>query len=186
MGDAPADVAIVARAGRGGHPAHLGDRSVSGDNRAMSQLRSESMARACLILDSHERVVGRPLLSVRGSDEARARALYEANVVVLAHGVEPDPIFDYGNLLAQQLFEFPWEELVRLPSRLSAEPMNREERQRLLDAVAQRGFIDDYAGVRISKSGKRFRIAGATVWNLLDAEGARRGQAATFSSWTPV
>jgi MEKHLA domain len=152
----------------------------------MSQLRSESIARACLILDSHERVVGRPLLSVQGSEASRARALYEANIVVLAHGIEPDPIFDYGNLLAQQLFELSWDELVALPSRLSAEPVNREERQRLLDAVAQRGFIDDYAGVRISKTGKRFRIAGATVWNLLDAEGVRRGQAATFSSWASV
>lgn len=152
----------------------------------MPQLRSASIARACLILDSHERVVGRPLLSAHGSEAARARALYEANIVVLAHGIEPDPIFDYGNLMAQQLFELSWDELVALPSRLSAEPVNREERQRLLDAVAERGFIDDYAGVRISKTGKRFRIAGATVWNLLDAEGVRRGQAATFSRWAPV
>lgn len=146
----------------------------------------ESVAQACLILDSYARVVGRPLLSVEGTDAERALALYEANLVVLSHGLGPDPTFDYGNRLAQRLFELSWSELVALPSRLSAEPVNREERQRLLDAVTARGYIDDYAGVRISKTGRRFRIAGATVWNLVDAAGVRRGQGATFSSWTSV
>ena len=48
----------------------------------------------------------------------------------------------------------------------------REERARLLETVARRGFIDDYSGVRISKTGRRFRIIRATVWNLL-AEDSR-------------
>jgi len=55
-----------------------------------------------------------------------------------------------------------WAELTRTPSRLTAEAPNREERARLLAAVTARGFIDDYSGVRISKSGRRFRIARAT------------------------
>jgi ribosomal protein L15E len=76
-----------------------------------------------------------------------------------------------------------WEELTRTPSRLTAEAPNREERARLLEAVAKRGFIDDYSGVRISKSGKRFKISRATVWNLVSENGEPRGQAATFSDW---
>ena len=39
------------------------------------------------------------------------------------------------------------------------------------DAVYTR-FIDDYTGVRISASGRRFRIDKAVVWNLVDQEGS--------------
>lgn len=145
-----------------------------------------TLALAQLILDSHERVVGKRLLSVAQDPLERARALYEAPRVVLAHGLGSDPCFDYGNRLAQQLFELSFGELLTLPSRLSAEMVDQAERQRLLDAVSARGFIDDYAGVRISSSGRRFRITRATVWNLIDATGERRGQAATFAEWTPL
>jgi hypothetical protein len=37
--------------------------------------------------------------------------------------------------------------------------------------------------VRVSKSGRRFIIEKATVWNLLDEVGAPCGQAATFGNW---
>lgn len=42
------------------------------------------------------------------------------------------------------------------------------------------GYIDDYAGVRITADGRRFAIAGATVWNLIDGDGTLHGQAACF------
>ncbi|MEA3642760.1 MAG: MEKHLA domain-containing protein [Lamprobacter sp.] len=48
-------------------------------------------------------------------------------------------------------------------------------------AVAERGFIDDYRGVRVSASGRRFMIEQASVWNLTDAQGRPAGQAATFA-----
>lgn len=67
-----------------------------------------------------------------------------------------------------------------MPSRLSAEAPLREERQALLERVSRRGFIDDYAGIRISARGTRFRIENAVVWNLIDAAGVRHGQAAMF------
>ena len=56
----------------------------------------------------------------------------------------------------------------------------REERQALLDRVTAQGYIDDYAGIRISAKGRRFRIARAVVWNLVDAGGHCHGQAAMF------
>ena len=59
--------------------------------------------------------------------------------------------------------------------------MHRSEREILLATVARQGFIDDYRGIRISKNGRRFLIDQATVWNLLDENGAKCGQAATFS-----
>jgi hypothetical protein len=71
-----------------------------------------------------------------------------------------------------------------MPSRLSAEPVNQQERERLLAKVTAQGFIDDYAGVRISKTGKRFLIQGAVVWNVVDEHGVYHGQAAWFKDWT--
>jgi PAS domain S-box-containing protein len=90
---------------------------------------------------------------------------------VVAHNTEPDPRFVYGNRAAQTCFGYSWEEFIKLPSRLSAEEPNREERQRLLNAVTSNGFIDDYRGLRIAKSGHRFWIEKAIVWQLVNAEG---------------
>jgi hypothetical protein len=112
-----------------------------------------------------------------------AEQIFRAPFVLVSHGTETDPILNYGNAAALALWEMSWDELTRTPSRLTAEAPNREERARLLAAVAARGFIDDYTGIRISKRGRRFRIAQATVWNLLNARGQPAGQAAMFSGW---
>ncbi len=141
---------------------------------------------ARLIVESHQRVVGRPLVPAQTDDGALWRALWNAPRVVVAHGTQPDPVFCYGNRLALELFELDWAAFTALPSRYSAEPLAREERAALLDRVSRFGFIDDYAGVRISSTGKRFRISRATVWNLIDIQGLYRGQAASFSDWEPV
>lgn len=141
---------------------------------------------AAWILESHQRLTGRALSLPGGAEGDAGRALYEAPVAVLAHDMAADPVFFYANQLAQRLFGMEWDAMVRLPSRHSAEPLARAERQRLLDRVAAQGFIDDYAGVRISRTGQRFRIERATVWNLLDIAGDLVGQAAAFDCWTPL
>jgi len=127
----------------------------------------------------------RDLITPRADPATTARAVFEAPFALLSHGGGPDPVFDYGNRMALQLFEASWEELTSLPSRLSAEPEAREERARLLAEVASRGYIEDYSGVRVSRRGRRFRIARATVWNLLDNAGRPCGQAALFRDWQP-
>jgi hypothetical protein len=133
-----------------------------------------------LLLDHYRRWFGADLVA-RGAGEAAA--LMAADFVVLSHGTEADPVFNYGNAAAQALFEMDWDALTALPSRCSAEPLHRAERERFLKAVAERGCADNYGGVRVSASGKRFRITGARVWNLLDAGGATVGQAAMFVDW---
>jgi hypothetical protein len=40
--------------------------------------------------------------------------------------------------------------------------------------------------VRIAQSGRRFRIEDTVIWNVIDADGAFCGQAATFARWTPL
>jgi hypothetical protein len=137
-----------------------------------------------LLLDSFRRWLGRDLIERTGTAEDQARALFFAPFVVISHGTEEDPILNYGNRAALDLWETTWEELTRTPSRLTAEPVNRAERQRMLERAAARGYLDDYRGVRISKSGRRFLVEDAIVWNLVEDTGAHCGQAATFSRWT--
>ncbi len=105
----------------------------------------------------------------------------EAPFAVLAHNTEADPIFIYANRSAQHCFGYSWEEFISLPSRLSAEAPDRAARQALLNAVARDGFTSDYRGLRIAKSGRRFWIEHATVWQLIDGDGVVHGQAATFA-----
>jgi MEKHLA domain len=125
----------------------------------------------------------RDLLPGQFSAAGLAEKIFHASFVLVSHGTEADPILNYGNAAALALWEMSWAELTRTPSRLTAEAPNREERARLLAAVTARGFIDDYSGMRISKSGRRFQISRATVWNLLKADGQPCGQAAMFDRW---
>lgn len=117
------------------------------------------------------------------SPAAFAESVFHAPFVLVSHGTEPDPVLNYGNQAALTLWEMTWAELTRTPSRLTAQAPNRQERARLLQAVTAHGFIDHYSGIRISKSGRRFRILQATVWNLLDDQGHYAGQAARFFQW---
>ena len=112
-----------------------------------------------------------------------ARRIYYAPFALLSHGTEEDPLINYANHAAQQLFEMEWHEIVGMPSRLSAAGEEQGERDTMLRRVAEQGFTDNYSGVRIAKSGKRFCIRHATVWNLLDKNGEYYGQAAMFTAW---
>ncbi len=136
-----------------------------------------------LLLDSHQRLTGRELLTPDDDAVARARRAFEAPFVLLSHGLEADPLFNYANRTALDLFELDWPALLALPSRASAEALNQEARARLMRAVLERGYIDDYSGVRIASSGRRFVIEQATVWNVIDAAGRFHGQAASFANW---
>jgi hypothetical protein len=141
---------------------------------------------AALLVRSFQHWTDRSLLPVDQVVSSAAEALYHAPMVVVSHGTEPDPIFNYGNLSAQKLFAMSWGQLTRLPSRCSAEVVEQSERERLMRRVREHGYIADYRGVRISATGQRFFIEQAVVWNLLDAEEKLMGQAAVFDHWTPI
>jgi hypothetical protein len=136
-----------------------------------------------VLLNSFLHWTGRELIPRQGSPLDQARELYLAPFVIVSHGTQADPILNYGNLTALNLWEMPVEQLLRTPSRLTAEPLHRDERARLLERTRRDGYVDDYQGIRISSTGRRFRIDQALVWNLIDGTGAPVGQAATFSEW---
>ena len=131
-----------------------------------------------LLEASYRTVVGRDLRTDAGGD------LYDAPAALLMHGNEADPVFCYANRTAQRLWGLTWDEFIRLPSRLSAEPLVQAERDRLLARVRAHGFIDDYQGVRIAKDGTRFRISGAVVWMVV-VDGATQGRRRCSGSGRP-
>lgn len=148
----------------------------------MHHLPESIIRHSKLLAASFERATGRPLLAgIFPAD--LPHALYHAPFVLLSHGTQTDPVFNYANQTAQHLWEFSWEDFTRLPSRLSAEPVAAAERQAMLAEAKQKGFISDYKGVRISRSGRRFLIKNALLWNIHDAAGRYQGQAATFREW---
>jgi hypothetical protein len=145
----------------------------------------EIIARTELLLDNYKTVVGRSLLDRYGTPLDNSNALFHAPFVVVSHGTETDPIFNYGNRAALDLWEMTWVELTALPSRVTVgeDTISEEERGKMLFSVREKGYIDNYKGVRVSRSGRRFYIEEAIVWNVLDRSGEYRGQAATFARW---
>ncbi|MGH6865953.1 MAG: MEKHLA domain-containing protein [Methyloceanibacter sp.] len=137
-----------------------------------------------LLAGSYRRMVGaEPPFLVSGEPHS-AEWLYDrAPWCVVAHNMAPDPRFIYANRAAQRLFGYSFAEFTALPSRLSAGPADRAERQRLLDSVAAQGYATGYSGLRIAKSGRRFWIKDGVIWQLVDEAGVARGQAATFGNW---
>ena len=138
------------------------------------------------LLLSYARLLGHALIDFPGSGEARAEAIYNADFAVLSSGLEPDPLFNYANRTALGLFELDWSQLLATPARESAESENQAKREQLMQQVRAHGYIEDYAGVRVSASGRLFMIECATVWNVVDDDGCYHGQAAMFPRWRDV
>ena len=136
------------------------------------------------MLDSYRHYIGNDLIERTPDAEQQARTLFEASFVVVSHGVEPDPILNYANQTALDLWELSWDRFIKTPSRLTAEPDERAERERLLTQARAEGYYDGYRGVRISSTGRRFRVEQALIWTVIDSAGRPIGQAATFSQWS--
>ncbi|MER3491902.1 MAG: MEKHLA domain-containing protein [Mastigocladus sp. ERB_26_2] len=124
----------------------------------------------------------RSLLDVNGSAQEIAQALFAAPFVLVSHGTEPDPIFNYGNRTALKLWELSWHDFTKMPSRKTAQEVVQEERNRLLAETKSKGF-SNFSGIRISSTGKRFYIKDGILWNLLDENDRYCGQAAVYSNY---
>ena len=103
--------------------------------------------------------------------------------VVLCHDGSEDPRFLYANRAALQLFSRNWEQMVGMPSRLSASANQRLSRREQLELARRQDKLENYSGVRVNSQGRRFQIRGARIWSLIDQERHYSGQAACFSQW---
>jgi MEKHLA domain-containing protein len=135
-----------------------------------------------LLVSSFELLTGKNILLSGIDSDSISREIFFAPFAVMSHGTETDPVFNYANQCALDLFEITWENFIKLPSKYSAEANLQSERERILQQVAENGYADDYSGVRISNKGRRFQIKNATVWNMID-QGRCYGQAALIRNW---
>jgi hypothetical protein len=136
-----------------------------------------------LLSESFFRLTGNKLIQENLTGQVLAEAIYHAPFVLVSHGTEIDPIFNFANLKAQELWEMSWEEFTKTPSRLSASSIAQTERQKLLEEAKVQGYVSNYNGVRISKSGKKFHILNTILYNVMDTNSNRKGQAAVFKEW---
>ena len=140
-----------------------------------------SLGLTALLLESHQRLFQRPLVRSNGIRLA-AQELFVLDQVVCHDGSE-DPRFLYANRAALQLFNRNWEQMVGMPSRLSASANQRLSRREQLELARRQDKLENYSGVRVNSQGRRFQIRGARIWSLIDQERHYSGQAACFSQW---
>ena len=146
-------------------------------------MNEDAERRARLMVDSYARLTGRKLIEYDSNEHTVAEAIYHAPFVLLAHGAEPDPVLNFGNKRALSLWEMDWNTFTSMPSRLTAEPMERSERDKLLADAKRQGYSEGIRGIRVAKSGRRFEIIDVLLWNLIDEDDTYRGQAAVFDDW---
>ncbi|MFT5395119.1 MAG: hypothetical protein ACI85N_000300 [Gammaproteobacteria bacterium] len=139
-----------------------------------------------LLCSSYRHWTGKPLITKNSDPDKHIFELYTAPFAIVSHGIEEDPVFNFGNKVALELFEIDWEQFIQLPSRNSVEMTNRKQREELMRRVSNDGHMIDYTGVRVTSTGKRFKIEGATIWNIIDGNGHYHGQAAMFKSWSTI
>jgi PAS domain-containing protein len=136
------------------------------------------------ILDSHLARVGSELISRTGDVRADAEALFALDAIILSHDGGNDPHFVYANQAAAELWRMPVEELIGMPSRLSAPSEHQASRATMLKDAAASGVLHGYSGERIAKDGTRFIIENATLWTVDFPHG--QGQAVVFTRWQPL
>ena len=149
-------------------------------------LTAEQQTLAGLLLHSHQRAFGRPLITAAQAGRSKrliCQELFACGFPVLAHGTEQDPKLSYASAAALQLWETDWHELIGLPSRLTAPDSERAERRSALGQAKRLDAVQSYRGLRISRKGRRFMINNAKIWTLWDAEERACGQAACFRDW---
>ncbi|MAR05866.1 MAG: MEKHLA domain-containing protein [Cyanobium sp. NAT70] len=138
------------------------------------------------LLSSHHKAFAGALLACERNNPSRRLAcqeLFACGFPVLAHGTEQDPKLMYANAAALHLWDKRWNEMVGMPSRLTAPEDQRRQRQIALGVAQNTDAVQNYSGIRINQKGRRFMIDQAKIWTLWDQQGHVFGQAASFNNW---
>ena len=147
---------------------------------SLNDWQSDFVAR---VVAGFDRATGGDLVREAGLDPAAlGRSAWGGSFALLCHS--NDAILTYANRFALDLWEMDWALMRVTPSRETAPQEDRATRAALLDEVARHGFIRNYTGRRVSRTGRHFLIENATVWPMRDAAGAVFGTGAFFQSVT--
>jgi len=97
-------------------------------------LQKELLQHIQLLLYSFHHWTGNNLIPITNyqSPLEIANLLFNANLIVVSHGTQADPILNYGNQKALDLWKMDWHTFISTPSRYTAEVMERSEREQLL------------------------------------------------------
>ena len=137
-----------------------------------------------LLLDSYRHWMKQELIDRGVTFSEQSHQLFESSFVVVSHGMQNDPILNYGNRTALALWEMSWEELT---STRHASPPNLPIRKNVPRCFNGQHNMDSLMIIEESafqRPGKRFLVERAIVWNVVDDQGQKQGQAATFSKWS--
>ncbi len=135
------------------------------------------------LLRSYYNLLGHKFENLNFNEPTSGDVILHSEWAVISHGNGQDPFFNYGNKTALSLFEVNLNQLKKIRSRNSAEITFQSDREIFMQQVRATGFVTGYSGVRISATGKRFKIKNVTVWNVTDEKGEPAGQAACFKDW---
>lgn len=114
--------------------------------------------------------------------ETVGEQVFNADFYLLSHNTATDPVLTYGNQRVLDRWEVTWTELTAMCSKETAKPIDRANRSQLMAQVKSHNYISGYSGVRISKTGREFKILDGIVWNLFLDDGSFYGQAAWFKA----
>mmetsp|Transcript_14710 Transcript_14710/g.23932 ORF Transcript_14710/g.23932 Transcript_14710/m.23932 type:complete len:173 (-) Transcript_14710:2202-2720(-) len=134
-----------------------------------------------LLQESYKHYTGKQL---GGEEMATWEALHNSEAFVLASvGIQDDPIFNYGNRAAMNVFKLDWDEFTQFPGRYSADEENRESREKLLKMANQAEYLPDVEAIRVDAEKRRFKLVDAELFTVLSGDKQTRiGQAV----WFPV
>lgn len=103
----------------------------------------------------------------------------QAPYAILAHNNKEIPNFIYANQFAVSCFKYTEDEILSLPSYLSAAPDNQAERNKILDQVQANNIAFNYNGMRLTKFNESFAINDGVIWKVFENDEVI-GQAALF------
>jgi hypothetical protein len=85
--------------------------------------------------------------------------------VVISHGTEKDPIYNYGNSACLAAFARTWDELCKIPSADSVVRRSVDENLRveLMLRVTRDGYVEGASGIRVTGDGRFLRLVDAVV-----------------------
>jgi len=117
------------------------------------------------------------------SDDVYRAICKNDQYVLITHGTQADPIYNFGNVACLTAFHRAYDDLITMPSRLCVVHKSQDEvlRNELMTKVTNDGFVEGaYRGYRIRGDGKFIKLTNAVVWNCYGDDGVYIGQAALF------
>ena len=85
--------------------------------------------------------------------------------VLISHGTEEDPIYNFTNVAGLIAFNRSWDEVRKLPSRESVVFQSKDAKLRieLMEKVTKNGYVEGASGIRTRGGGSYIRLVDAVV-----------------------